>query len=127
MKTYRDLTVWQRSMSLVQCCYHITRSFPHDERFGLTSQIRRAALSIPCNIAEGAARKSAKVFRSHIAIALGSHAELETLLSLAVSLSCTSEEAVAEARSTTAAVGQMLNRLHQSLAPVTNDRDPTNE
>ena len=67
---YSDLLVWQKSMDLVADVYKLTAEFPADERFGLTSQIRRAAVSIPANIAEGHGRKSSGAFINHISIAL---------------------------------------------------------
>ena len=81
--TYRDLEAWQRGMDLVECCYRISADFPKAELYGLTSQIRRAAVSIPSNVAEGRCRKSTAVFANHVDIALGSHGELETCLELA--------------------------------------------
>jgi len=71
-KTHRDLEVWKRGISFVTTIYKLTGSFPKEELYGLTSQIRRAAISIPSNIAEGAARKSNKEFIHYLYIALGS-------------------------------------------------------
>lgn len=78
MKTHKDLQVWQRSLDLVEKIYKITREFPKEELFGLTSQIRRSVISIPSNIAEGSARNSKKEFLQFLYIALGSLSELET-------------------------------------------------
>jgi four helix bundle protein len=75
---HKDLDLWKKSMNLVVLIYDITSKFPSDERFGLTSQMRRAAVSIPSNIAEGAARKGDKEFIQFLMIALGSLSELET-------------------------------------------------
>jgi four helix bundle protein len=75
---HKDLDVWKKSMALVVLIYDITSKFSSDERFGLTSQMRRAAVSIPSNIAEGAARKGDKEFIQFLMIALGSLSELET-------------------------------------------------
>lgn len=80
---YREMIVWQRSMELVVACYHCTKAFPTDERFGLTQQVRRAAVSIPSNIAESQGRWHRGEFLHHIAIARGSLQELETLLEIA--------------------------------------------
>lgn len=80
---YRNLIVWQKSMDLVTSIYTLTESFPKAEQFGLTSQMRRCAVSIPSNIAEGSKRQSKADFRNFLAIALGSAAELETQLELA--------------------------------------------
>ena len=84
--TYRDLEVWKQGMDLVEDCYKVTASFPKSELYGLTSQLRRAVISIPSNVAEGRSRKSTKAFRNHVSIALGSHSELETCLELATRL-----------------------------------------
>lgn len=82
LQNYRDLEVWQRAMTLAEDCYMVTREFPRDELFGLTSQIRRAAVSIPANIAEGQGRRHTKEFLNHLSIARGSLKELETHLIL---------------------------------------------
>ena len=80
MGTHEDLDVWKLSMNLVVDIYTLTKSFPSDEKFGLISQLRRAAVSVPSNIAEGAARKSDKENLQFLYIALGSIAEIETQL-----------------------------------------------
>lgn len=82
MSSYRDLTVWQRSIGFVEKIYKITTHYPESEKFGLVSQMRRAAISIPSNIAEGATRKSKKDFSNFLRIAKGSLAELETQIIL---------------------------------------------
>jgi four helix bundle protein len=82
--SFKDLMVWQRSMDIVVQIYEHTRSFPREEIYGLTSQIRRSAVSIPSNIAEGQSRGSDGNFRNHLDIALGSAAELETQLTIAI-------------------------------------------
>jgi four helix bundle protein len=86
MKGHRDLLVWQESISLVKEIYAVTRSLPDDEKFGLTSQMRRAAVSVPSNIAEGAARGSQREFAQFLVIARGSLSELETQLIIAKEL-----------------------------------------
>jgi four helix bundle protein len=78
IKTHKDLDVWKKSMDLVMDVYRNTQTFPKEEVYGLTSQIRRAVVSIPCNIAEGASRNSKKEFCQYLYIALGSASELET-------------------------------------------------
>ena len=83
--SYRDLIIWQKSMDLTKLVYQITYSFPKDEIYGLTSQIRRSAVSIPSNIAEGRGRNSNKEFIRFLQISLGSLYELQTQLELAVS------------------------------------------
>ena len=82
VKTHKDLDVWKSSMSLVEEVYKITRKYPREEKFSLIDQIRRAAVSVPSNIAEGAARNSTKEFIQFLYIALGSLSELETQLLL---------------------------------------------
>ena len=78
IKTHKDLIVWQRSIALVKGIYLTTQRFPQHELYGITSQMRRAAVSVPSNIAEGAARNSAKDFTRFLYLALGSLSELET-------------------------------------------------
>jgi four helix bundle protein len=78
LKHYRELKVWQLAMDLARECYRITKVFPKDELFGMTSQIRRAAASIPANIAEGQGRHHTKEFLTQLGVARGSLAELET-------------------------------------------------
>ncbi|HOM41738.1 MAG TPA: four helix bundle protein, partial [Bacteroidales bacterium] len=80
MKTHRNLEVWNKSVELVTEIYKVTESFPKSELYGLTNQIRRSAVSIPSNIAEGAARASSKELLQFLSVALGSVAELETQL-----------------------------------------------
>jgi len=83
---HKDLDVWKKSMDLVELIYSLTSQFPSDERFGLVSQMRRAAVSIPSNIAEGAARKGDKELIQFLMIAIGSFSELETQYLLSVRL-----------------------------------------
>jgi four helix bundle protein len=82
LKTHKDLDVWKESMKLVKQKYLLTDNFPKEETYGLVSQIRRSAVSIPSNIAEGAARNSNKEFTQFLYVSLGSLAELETQLLL---------------------------------------------
>ncbi|MDI6853802.1 MAG: four helix bundle protein [Deltaproteobacteria bacterium] len=79
-RSYRDLEVWKLSIELVKEIYRITNEFPVSELYGLTNQVRRAAVSIPANIAEGQARSSPKEFKQFLSVAFGSAAELETHL-----------------------------------------------
>lgn len=83
---HKDLDVWKKSMDLVEIVYRLTSQFPSDEKFGLTNQIRRAVVSIPANISEGAGRKSDKELIQFLHIALGSLAELDTHYLIAVRL-----------------------------------------
>lgn len=91
MHTYRDLIVWQKSIELVLAVYQLTEKFPREEIYGLTSQIRRSAVSIPSNIAEGKLRGSPKEWRQFLFIAFGSGGELETQLTIAKRISKTQE------------------------------------
>ena len=82
MKSHQDLTVYQKAIDLVVNIYSLSKSFPSEEKFGLTSQIRRSAISVPSNIAEGAAKKSKKEFSRFLYFSLGSLAELETQIEI---------------------------------------------
>jgi four helix bundle protein len=82
-RSYKDLEVWQLSLKFVKDIYQVTSDFPSSEKFGLAQQIRRAAVSIPSNIAEGQFRNSSKEFKQFLSVALGSAAELETQLIIA--------------------------------------------
>lgn len=114
IKSFRDLEVWQLSMTLVERTYALSESFPASEKFGLTAQVRRAAVSIPSNIAEGHCRSN-RSYRYHLGVARGSEAELQTQLELSVRLGFTNREKVAPVRDLAARAGMMLNRLIASL------------
>lgn len=86
MKSHQDLIVYQKSLDLVEEIYKVTQNFPSEEKFGITSQMRRAAVSVPSNIAEGAARKGGKEFNRFLYISLGSLAEIETLFTISTRL-----------------------------------------
>jgi len=86
VNSYRDLIVWRKAIELAKGLYGLTRSFPEDERFGLIAQIRRAAVSVPSNIAEGQARRTSKDFIQFLYISKGSLAELDTQLTLSQEL-----------------------------------------
>ena len=96
MYNYKELIVWQKSMDLVEEVYNLTSSFPAEEKFGLTSQIRRCVVSIPSNIAEGTGRKSKKVFRHFLEISNGSINELKTQLEISKRIGFLSEEDLEE-------------------------------
>jgi four helix bundle protein len=87
IKSYRDLMVWQRAKAFAVEIYRVTETFPRREQYSLTDQIRRSAVSIPSNIAEGHIKRSDKVFANHLDIALGSAAELDTQLEIALEVS----------------------------------------
>lgn len=112
---YRDLVAWQKAMNLVEQVYRQTSRFPTEERYGLTSQMRRAATSIPSNIAEGQGRRSTDdEFIRFLRIALGSLCELETQLELSVRLKLLSSDQLATLRPSTEEVGKLLNGLIRS-------------
>ena len=92
-KGYKDLLVWRKGIELVKSIYQLTQRFPSDERFGLTSQLRRSAVSVPCNIAEGQARHTTKEFIHFISNSEGSLAEVDTQVVIATELQyCTQKE-----------------------------------
>lgn len=111
MKTHKDLNVWQESITLVTLIYEKTKSFPKDELFSLTSQIRRCAISIPSNIAEGAARESNKEFLRFLFIAQGSISELDTQLLIANNLDFLSKEDYSQIIEKLVSVRKMLAGL----------------
>jgi len=113
--TYRDLDVWTAGMDLVERCYRSTSSFPSEELYGLTNQLRRAAISIPSNVAEGNCRRSTKAYANHVSIALGSHGELETCVEIAFRLGYVDAAERAALIDLSDRVGQMLNGLFRSL------------
>jgi four helix bundle protein len=92
LKSFRDLRVWQLAMELVELIYRTSRDFPKEELYGLTSQIRRAAVSIPSNLAEGHTREHTKEFLNHISMAQASLAEVDTQLEIARRLNYISDE-----------------------------------
>ena len=96
IKTHKDLKVWKEAMALAKGIYELTRNFPKEETYGLVSQIRRAAVSIPSNLAEGAARNSNKEFIQYLYVSLGSLAELETQLLLSRDLGYAQNEEINE-------------------------------
>jgi four helix bundle protein len=113
MLDYKELQVWQKAMKLAEDVYKLSANFPREEMYGLTSQIRRSAISIPSNIAEGSSRAGTKEFIQFLSIARGSSAELETQLILASRLGYTAE--VEAALSLLTSVRQMINALVRSL------------
>jgi four helix bundle protein len=115
MFTYRDLEVWKRAMDLVEHCYRSTTHFPKAEMYALSGQLRRAAISIPSNIAEGHCRRTTKSYINHVSIALGSHGELETCIELADRLGFLSRDEKRNLDDMTGTVGRLLNGLHRAL------------
>jgi len=115
MKTYRELDVWKKSVDMVVSAYELTEKFPDRERYGLTGQLRRAAVSIPANIAEGYGRTHRGDYLHHLSIARGSLAELETHLAIAVRLGFIPREEAVSLWGMAQDVSKMLTRLVQSL------------
>jgi four helix bundle protein len=115
IRNYRDLEVWQEAMNLAEAVYHLTELMPKEELYGLTSQIRRASVSIPSNIAEGHGRKGKNEFMHHLSIARGSLCELETQLVLSARVKFFSREDLKPVWSKTQTVGRLLSGLVRSL------------
>ncbi|MDR0310134.1 MAG: four helix bundle protein [Acidobacteriota bacterium] len=115
VQQYRELIVWQKAMSLVKEIYCLTTKLPKEELYGLSSQVRRAAISIPSNIAEGQARNSTKEFTKFLSIARGSKAELQTQLLICVEIGYLSEADINTAMGLSEEVGKMLSSLIQKL------------
>jgi four helix bundle protein len=109
---YRDLLAWQEAMKLVVMVYHVTARFPREEIYGLTAQVRRAASSIPSNIAEGAARNSPREFHQFLGVSAGSLAEVETQLELAAKLDYVKPDR--ETAKQAQKVGMLLEGLRRS-------------
>ncbi|PYV35603.1 MAG: four helix bundle protein [Acidobacteria bacterium] len=116
MQGHQDLKVWQKAMGLVTAVYKLTTSFPKNETYGLASQMQRAAVSVPSNIAEGHGLKQTQAYLRHLAIANGSLAELETQLEIAARLGYSSTE-VKVLIEMASEVGRMLAGLRRSLQP----------
>lgn len=115
VKNYRDLLVWQKSMLLVTEVYKLVENLPSDEKFGLQSQIKRSAVSIPSNIAEGHGRWYKKEFLHHLSISYGSLAELETQLLITVELRFIKHNEVQSVLEKTTEIGKMINGLRKKL------------
>lgn len=116
VKGYKDLIVWQKSVDLVCLVYEVTKTFPKEEIYGLASQIRRAAVSVPSNIAEGQARRSTAEFRYFLSIARGSLAEVETQLIIADRLHLINPEKKLQIFPLHEEISKMLSTLISKLA-----------
>jgi four helix bundle protein len=122
----KDLKIWQKSMLLVEECYRVTAKLPVEERFGLTSQIRRASTSVPANIAEGFGRWNAREFLRFLAIASGSLRELETHLVIVCRLGFLSERAIEPLFQSIDDLAKMIYRMRLSISSTLRDpRMPT--
>ena len=116
IKSYKDLSVWQKAMHLVEECYRLTDAFPRNEEFGLKSQMRKAAVSIPSNVAEGNVRRSSNEYCRFLSFALGSSAELETQIELGRRLGLIPDEEAFQLTEDCQEVGRMLNGLRDSIS-----------
>jgi len=115
MKTHRDLPVWSHSIDFVEKIYLLTQGFPSEERYGLVSQLRRSAISIPSNIAEGAARGSTKEYIYFTRVSLGSVAELETQLIVSQRLGYVESSDLLQLLEERASIARQLQTLLKSL------------
>ncbi len=113
--SYKDLIVWQKAMDLVEETYRIIKHLPREEMYALSDQMRRAATSIPSNIAEGQVRNSTKEFVMFLSIARGSNAELQTQLLISVRLRYLKEDEIRKALNLSEEVGKMLLTIIQKL------------
>ena len=115
VRSFRDLRVWQAGMDLVEMIYRLSVNFPRHETYGLTSQIRRSAISIPSNIAEGHARKHTKEFLKFISVAQGSLAELQTQIEIASRLGYLTTSAVIEILDFSVSLSKQLHALSNAI------------
>jgi len=115
VKNFRELIAWQKALDLVEETYQTSKSFPKDELYGLTSQIRRAVVSIPSNIAEGQGRDSTREFLHHLSIAYGSLCEVQTQIFIAQRLTYLNEKQVIRLLDMTYEVARLINGLSNSL------------
>ena len=115
MRPHQKLDLWRRAIEFVVSLYKATESFPNEEKFGLTSQVRRAAMSIAANIAEGAARTSTKEFLQFLSISQGSASEVDTELVIALRLGYLNDKEYDTFRRTLDDIGMMITRLSQRL------------
>ena len=116
MHNFRELQVWQKAIDLVKDIYNISNQFPQEERYGLTSQVRRSAVSIPSNIAEGCSRKSTKEFSHFLRISQGSAFELETQLIIANKLELIEDETLNIVSSQIVEIQKMLHGFEKKLS-----------
>ncbi len=114
--SFRDLTVWQTSMKLVEDIYLLAGKLPADEKYGLSVQLKKAAISIPSNIAEGSGYGTNRQYVHHLRVALGSEAEVQTQLEIALRLRFVSAADIKPALERASQVGRMINGLLRSLA-----------
>jgi four helix bundle protein len=115
IRSHRDLKIWQLGMEIAELVYQLTRNFPDDEKFGLVSQLRRASISVPANIAEGNARGSTKEYLRFLSIAVGSLAEIETFLELATRFHFGDSQLISRLDALITEERRMLRGLQRSL------------
>lgn len=115
IKSYRDLQIWQEAVDLVELVYRASAAFPADERFGLTSQLRRSSVSIPSNIAEGHARPTTRDYLRFLGISLGSLAEMETQILIAHRLGYIDDASLDRVCQASDRIGRMLRAMMKSL------------
>ena len=115
LQSFKELEVWQLAMDLAEACYSATKAFPREELFGLTSQIRRAAVSIPANIAEGQGREHTREFLHHLSHARGSLMELETHLLLSHRIGLLDQPKLDDLTTRLHRIGRMLSGLRKAL------------
>jgi four helix bundle protein len=115
LRSFRELSVWQKSMQLATTIYRLTQGFPREEIYGLVSQLRRASVAIPSNIAEGHGRLDVGEYRQFLGIARGSNFELQTQLEIARSLGMGNAKLSEEAESLSHEVGKMIYAILQKL------------
>jgi four helix bundle protein len=125
--SFRDLTVWKKSIDLTKKVYILTEEFPSAEKFGLSSQMRRAAVSVASNIAEGSARRSKKDFQHFVGMARGSNCELQTQLVIAAELGFGSQKLILEVENSSHEVGKMLSKLSDYLGAPASQPDSRTE
>ena len=126
VRTFRDLVVWQKSLDLVTEIYRVTQKFPKEEMFGLISQLRRAAVSVPSNIAEGQGRLTEKEFRQFLGNARGSLSEVDTQIIIAKNLGYLDESNFKNLTAKIAEVGRVLNGLISSVISEKRTKKPSN-
>ena len=124
IRSYQDLDAWKKSMDLAEDCYRFTEGFPRTDTFGLAAQIRKSAVSIPSNIAEGHNRRSRAAYSNFVTIAMGSQAELETQLELARRLGLGNPNEATRLLEETSDVGRILHGLWSALGQPAGDSTP---
>jgi four helix bundle protein len=115
IKSYKELLIWQKGIVLVKEVYKLTKKFPRTEKFGLINQIQRSAISIPSNIAEGQARQHSKEFRQFLFMALGSLAELDTQLNIALELNYINQDELTNTDEKVTEIRRMIRGLLSKL------------